>query len=501
MNAMLLPNEFDLLLRQDLASFLHRSFLQLNPNVPLAWNWHLDLLADRLTEVYEGKLKRLIINVPPRSLKSILASVAFPAWVLGKSPETRLICVSYGQELAMKMARDSQSLMLTPWYQRAFATRLSARSALHDFETLEKGGRLATSVGGVLTGRGGDILIIDDPVKPDEALSEALRTSANAWYDQSLYSRLNDKRDGAIILIMQRLHLDDMVGHVLEKEGWEVVSLPAIAKDREEWMYRTLRGLITKIREQGELLHPGREGQAQLDAALQNMGSYAFSAQYLQDPVPMGGALVKTEWLHTYEEHECPERFDRIVQSWDTASKATETADYSVCTTWGVKGKRTYLRHVLRKRMDYPELKRTVVQQKDAWKATDILIEDKASGIQLIQELKAEGLSGMHGVAPESDKYSRMNAQTPQFENGFVRIPKQAPWLEAYIHELTSFPASKYDDQVDSTSQALAWMVKEGQDPPIFQYYRQEIAKQWGCSEEEVRERLAHQRESWRKPP
>lgn len=495
MNAIAMPHEIDLLLRQDLATFLHRSFLQLNPNLPLVWNWHLDLLADRLTQVYEGRLKRLIINVPPRSLKSILASVAFPAWVLGNRPNSRLICVSYGQELALKMARDSQSLMLTPWYQRAFPTRLSARSATADFETLEKGGRLATSVGGVLTGRGGDILIIDDPVKPDEAVSEAQRNSANAWYDQSLYSRLNDKREGAIILIMQRLHLDDMVGHVRAKEDWEVVSLPAIAQDHEEWTYRTPRGITTKVRESGELLHPGREGRAQLDAALQNMGSYAFSAQYLQDPVPMGGALVKTEWLHPYEEHECPERFDRIVQSWDTASKATEAADYSVCTTWGIKGKRTYLRHVLRKRMDYPELKRTVVQQKEAWKATDILIEDKASGIQLIQELKSEGLAGFRGAAAESDKYSRMNAQTPQFENGFVRIPKQAPWLEAYIHELTSFPASKYDDQVDSTSQALAWIAKEGQVPGIIGFYEGELASRWHCSVEEVQERLRKERE------
>jgi hypothetical protein len=144
MNAQLKPDEFDLLLRHDLAVFLQRVFRQLNPHVEMTWNWHLDLLVDRLTQVYEGKLKRLIINVPPRSLKSITASVAFPAWVLGNRPSTRLICVSYGQELAAKMARDCQNVMLAPWYQRAFATRLSQRSALADFETLEQGGRLAT---------------------------------------------------------------------------------------------------------------------------------------------------------------------------------------------------------------------------------------------------------------------------------------------------------------------------------------------------------------------
>lgn len=494
MNAQLTPNDFDLLLRQDLATFLHRSFLQLDPHSNFSWNWHLDLLADRLIQVYEGKLKRLIVNVPPRSLKSITASVAFPAWVLGKAPSTRLICVSYGQELAAKMARDCQSLMLSPWYQRAFATRLSGRSATADFETQSKGGRMATSVGGVLTGRGGDIIIIDDPVKPNEALSDAQRQSANAWYDNSLYSRLNDKREGAIILIMQRLHLDDMVGHVQGKEPWEVVSLPAVAQEREVWTYQTLSGPRTKIRELGDLLHPGREGQAQLDAALQNMGSYDFSAQYLQRPVPQGGALIKLDWLHTYEPHELPERFDRIVQSWDTASKATEMADFSVCTTWGVKGERIYLLHVLRKRMDYPELKRTVVLQKKLWRATVILIEDKASGIQLIQELRSSDLPEVRGIEPEGDKFMRMNAQTAQFENGFVRLPRQAPWLEVYTREVTSFPASKYKDQVDSTSQALAWIAIEGREPGIFGYYKQELAGMWNCSVEEVERRLEVQR-------
>lgn len=493
MNAQLQPHEFDVLLRQDLATFFQRAFRQLDPQTSLAWNWHLDLLADRLTQVYEGRLKRLIINVPPRSLKSLLASVAFPAWVLGKAPSTRLICVSYGQELAAKMARDSQSLLLAPWYQRAFNTRLSTRSATMDFETTEKGGRMATSVGGVLTGRGGDILIIDDPVKPDEALSDAQRLSANTWYDNSLYSRLNDKREGAIVLIMQRLHLDDMVGHVQGKEPWDVVSLPAIAQERERWTYRTLLGPVTKVREPGELLHLGREGQTQLDAALQNMGSYDFSAQYLQAPVPQGGALIKLDWLHRYEKHEVPERFEQIVQSWDTANKATELADYSVCTTWGIKGKKIYLLHVLRRRMDYPALKRAVKDQREAWKANNVLIEDKASGIQLIQELKQEGLS-VKGIMPEHDKFMRMNAQTSQIENGFVRFPKEAPWLESYLQELTSFPASKYKDQVDSTSQALAWFAKEGQTPGIILYYEQLAAEQMGMTVEQYADYRAAQR-------
>ena len=281
--------EFDVLLRNDLATFIARTFAHLDPQTTYAHNWHIDLLADRLTQVYQGKLRRLIITVPPRSLKSICASVAFPAWVLGRDPSKRIICASYGQELAFKLARDNMAVMSADWFLRAFATRLAAqRTAAGDFETTQRGGRMATSVGGVLTGRGGDIVIIDDPVKPDEALSDAQRQAANDWFDNTLYTRLNDKRTGAIVIIMQRLHLDDLVGHVLEKEDWEVINLPAIAQEDEVWDYATFLGPTQYVRQAGELLHPAREPQHVLDALRTTLGEYTFSAQYLQSPVPVG---------------------------------------------------------------------------------------------------------------------------------------------------------------------------------------------------------------------
>lgn len=471
-------NDFDMILRQDLSSFIHRCFQHLDPHTPFASNWHLDLLSDRLRQVFEGKIKRLIINVPPRSLKSISASVAFPAWVLGLNPSQRIICASYGQDLSNKMARDCLSIMQSPWYCRAFPTEISQRSATADFETTARGGRLATSVGGVLTGRGGDIIIIDDPVKPDEAMSDTSRQNANDWYDNTLYTRLNNKREGAIILIMQRLHLDDMVGHVLEKEPWTVVSLPAIATEREEWTYRTLSGTKTKIRQPDELLHESREGKSELDAVQQNVGSYVFSAQYLQNPVPMGGGLIKEEWLHYYEEFELPENFELILQSWDTANKESELADYCVCTTWGIAKDKTYLLHVLRRRMEYPELKRKVKEHRAIWKAQKVLIEDKASGTQLIQELKQGDMPEVEAFKPEGDKLMRMNAQTAVIENGKVRFPKNSPWLASFVTELTSFPKSKFKDQVDSTSQALCWMANNSVRPTILEYYKMLYEKQ-----------------------
>lgn len=472
--------EFDVLLRNDLTTFIARSFAHLDPQTTYAHNWHVDLLADRLTQVYQGKLRRLIITVPPRSLKSICASVGFPAWVLGRDPSKRIICASYGQELSNKLARDTAAVMSSDWYQRAFATRLaSQRSAAADFETTRRGGRMATSVGGVLTGRGGDIVIIDDPVKPDEALSEAQRQAANTWFDNTLYTRLNDKRTGAIVIIMQRLHLDDLVGHVLEKEDWEVINLPAIAVEDEVWHYNTLFGPVERQRAAGEVLHPAREPVEVLDALRRTLGEYAFSAQYLQAPVPLGGGIVKAEWLAYYEPQDKPETFETIVQSWDTANKESELADYSVCTTWGVNNKKYYLLHVLRKRMEYPELKRAVVQQAELWNARTVLIEDKASGTQLIQELR-QTLSKVKGIKPEHDKVMRMVAQTPEIEAGMVLLPKDAHWLTDYVYELTTFPKGKYDDQVDSTAQALKWITGAGRTPAAILFYQQEWERRTG---------------------
>ena len=487
-------DEFDALLRNDMGTFIATTFAHLDPNTPYAHNWHIDLLADRLTQVYEGKLRRLIITVPPRSLKSICASVAFPAWALGRNPGLRLICASYGQELSSKLARDTAAVMSSTWYRRAFATRLaSQRTAAADFETTQRGGRMATSVGGVLTGRGGDIIIIDDPVKPDEALSEAQRNAANDWFDNTLYTRLNDKRTGAIVIIMQRLHLDDLVGHVLAKEHWAVVNLPAITAEHETWSYSTWDETHNIQRAPGELLHPDREPLETLEALRNTLGEYTFSAQYLQAPVPLGGGLVKLEWLRYYTPEQKPDSFDTIVQSWDTANKESELTDYSVCTTWGVKNKTCYLLHVLRKRLQYPDLKRAVIEQAEMWTATTVLIEDKASGTQLVQELR-QTLSKVTGVKPEGDKVMRMQAQTPPIENGMVLLPKEAHWLGDYVQELVTFPKAKYDDQVDSTAQALKWISQGAGNDAYIRAYEIINARDMGVTVDEYLEYLRQRR-------
>src|SRR5690348_10248333 len=252
--------EYEVLLRRDFTTFAGRCFYELNRQTNLAMNWHLEVIAAKLTEVREGKIRRLIINLPPRHLKSLMASIAFPAWCLGLDPTAQILCVSYAQDLADKLARDCRGIMMSPWYRQLFRTRLAPhRQAVQEFITTGQGYRLATSTGGVLTGRGADIIIIDDPLNPDETLSDAQRQAANEWYDHTLYSRQNDKQRGAIVIIMQRLHEDDLVGHVLGQEDWEVLSFPAIAEENEGHRIETILGPRCFARRQGAALHPDRE--------------------------------------------------------------------------------------------------------------------------------------------------------------------------------------------------------------------------------------------------
>ena len=457
--------------RQDFHTFMHLSFRELNPRVQFQRNWHTELIAAKLESCFRGETRRLIINVPPRSLKSHAASVAFPAYVLGHDPSAQIICASYGQELANKHSLDCRALMASARYKQLFRTRLSAqKQGVPEFATTQKGFRLATSVGGVLTGRGADLIIIDDPLKPEEALSESQRQAVNEWYDHTLYSRLNDKRDGCIIIIMQRLHEDDLVGHVLEQENWDLVRLAAIAEEEEVHTITTTLGTRTVCRHVGEVLHPEREPLELLHHLHRTMGAYNFAGQYQQQPAPLGGGIVKREWFKTYVKGEEPAKFDMILQSWDTANKSSELSDFSVCTTWGRKRSKFFLLDVLRQRLDYPDLKRAVRSNAERFHPSNILIEDKASGTQLIQELIRDGVSHVTKYEPSMDKIMRLHSVTSTIENGFVYLPTEADWLAAYLHELTIFPNGKHDDQADSTSQALDWAKAWPSRLPLEEY-------------------------------
>jgi predicted phage terminase large subunit-like protein len=347
--------------------------------------------------------------------------------------------------------------MESPWYRQLFPGTQLQRSAELELETTRKGMRYATSVGGTLTGLGAGLIIIDDPLKPQDAFSKTKREAVKQWYDTTLYSRLDNKATDVIIVVMQRLHMDDLVAHVLEKEVWEHLDLPAIA-DRDQIF--TLTDGREVGRPAGAVLHPEREPAEVLETIRQNIGSVTFSAQYLQRPVPEEGHLIKWDWFPRYKTLPSFRGGDRIVQSWDTASKATELADYSVCTTWHQQGNVSYLLEVYRAKLEFPSLKRAVIDQRGKWHARTILIEDSASGTALIQSIKADRIEGFPrpiGVTAQGDKVMRLHAHTATIEAGHVYLPEKASWLEAFQEEVLAFPASRHDDQVDSLSQFLTW--------------------------------------------
>jgi len=442
-------------LRRDFVAFLHKVFCSLSPGQAFVPGWHIEAIAHRLEQVRRGEIRRLIINLPPRSLKSIAASVAFPAFVLGHDPTKRIICVSYSGELARKLSNDFRAVLEQPWYRDAFPGAMVGRfkDSEGEVELSARGFRLATSVGGTLTGRGGDVIVIDDPLKPADALSEASRSSVNHWYASTLLSRLDDKRRGAIVIVMQRVHLDDLTGFALsQSDDWTVLSLPAVA-ERDEIVALT-HGRCHR-RRAGDLLSPAREPLATLEELRRQLGSDLYSAQYQQAPVPPGGAMIKRHWVARYKTPPVAERGGSIVQSWDTAAKGGPDNDWSVCTTWlRVRGANWYLLDVWRGRVDYPALKAQVVAQQERWRSNRVLVEETGTAIGLIQELRGR-VRGLIGVRPERDKVTRMSIASARFEAGQVFLPEGAPWLADLEAELFAFPGGRHDDQVDSISQAL----------------------------------------------
>ena len=336
-------------LRLDLTTFIHRSFQTVGGGRRYRHNWHVEAIAYHLEQCFFGNTKRLLITLPPRHLKSISASVAFPAWVLGHDPSKRVLCASYSDVLAGELSRDCRRVMESEWYRRVFPrTRISVeKNSETHFVTTAQGHRYATSTGGSITGMGGDIIIVDDPIKSDEALSETRRTAINEWFDRTLSTRLDRPADGVIIVIMQRLALEDLAGHVLQKGNWTHLNLPAIAT--ADKLISIGYGLVHQ-RTTGEVLHPQHISRERLAEKKKEMGSFHFSAQYQQDPVPAEGEIIKWSWFRFYRSPLIPQCGDQIVQSWDTAYKAKTTSDFSVCTTWLVRGNLKYLIDVLREK-------------------------------------------------------------------------------------------------------------------------------------------------------
>jgi len=446
------------LLRTNFGAFLHRCVLHLNPGAIFRNNWHIDAIAYELSQILEGKNNRLIINMPPRHLKSITVSVAFTAFLLGHDPKRRIIGISYGEQLSAKHSADFRSIVESRWYQQAFPAMRIVRATDTEIHTSQRGFRKATSINAALTGFGGDCFVLDDPQKPVDAQSDALRSQLNNWYTNTLLSRLDNKESGAILVVMQRVHLHDLTGYLLESASeWRHLSLAAIAETDEiiptgpETFHR---------RNTGEALHPEHESLKTLEKLRADLGSENFGAQYQQEPVPPGGGMIKKTWIRYYET--LPERTHkhRVILSWDTAAKDGALNDWSVCTIWQKVETVYYLLDMVRGRYEYPRLRDVAIDLARRFKPHAILIEDASTGTALAQELKRSGQFAVKLIPVEHDKRGRVYIQQGKFEAGLVQFPKDAPFMPDVESELLTFPQGKHDDIVDSITQALAYKFR-----------------------------------------
>lgn len=462
------------LYRNSFPAFIRKVFTTVSPGHQYVHSWHIDAMCEYLLACERGQIKNLVINIPPRCMKTITVSVAWPAWLLGHNPSAQVMAASYSQNLSEKDSMNTRYVMESPWYQKCFPDTVISpdQNQKRKFTTTAKGHRIATSVGGTVTGEGADYLILDDPLKPDEAIADTgtVRNKTNDWVDQTFMSRKNDPKSAVSVLIMQRLHEEDVAGHLLER-GWEHLSLPA------EFTRKTTISIGDKRWDmnQGDLLTPERLGREELRQLQVDLGSWAYAAQYLQNPAPVGGGLIKKQWFRFASER--PISFNKVIHSWDTASKDGVLSDYSSCTVWGVRKDGYYLLEVINTRLEFPELKKKVLDMAERDKPDYILIEDKASGQALLQELRATSMLPLYAIMPRQDKVTRLSAVSPEFEQGNVVLPEYAHWLDDYINQLTVFPNAKYDDMVDSTSQFLTWakernLLKGINPPPPLADYR-----------------------------
>ena len=442
--------------RQDFVSFIRMAYDLLPHSEPLSMNWHVEAMAYHLEQVRLGRIKRLQINFPPRHLKSLVTSVAFPAFVLGHDPTKRLIVTSYGSDLAVKFANDCRTIINSPHYKSTFPGLQISRMKNTESEiaTTRGGFRLGASVDGSLTGRGGQILIIDDPLKQSDACSDAKRDHVNTWFKNTLYSRLDDKQKGAIIIVMQRLHDDDLCGFLLKNShDWVVLNFPAIAFTDEQIPIGDGRFHHRHI---GDVLHPERESKSDLDRIRSEVGEDVFATQYQQCPTRPTGHMIKRGSIRRYHHLPIRKQSHLVIQSLDTAIKVGASNDYSVCVTLLLDDQRNYyLLEVLRDRVLYPELKAQAIAQAKKHRPDIILIEEAGLGATLIKHLKAAGLPAV-GVVPIGDKLTRVSVQLEKFANGQVFFPEEAPWLIDLENELFAFPNGRNDDQVDALIQALA---------------------------------------------
>ena len=387
---------------------------------------------------------------------------------MGHNPSTKIMCISYGEELASKLAADCKSVMEADWYKELFPeTRIRTdKKSVMDFETTNHGGRFATTISGAVTGRGADWIIIDDPLKPVDAFSDTQREKVNDLYGNTVNSRLNNKNTGRILVVMQRLHAHDLSGFLFENDpDFKSIVLPLIAEKDEKWQIknRITKMIMTYERKKGELLHLEREGEKVVNSYRNSMSSFVFSAQYQQNPMPIDSGMIKKEWMQYYPQQPY---FAAIILSWDTATKTLERSAYSACVVLGIgRDQKYYLLEVFRSRLDFPELTRKVLEVSDKYEQiaqgrTITLIEDASSGTSLYQMLRGR-IASLKSVSCKGSKEQRFDIVVLKTEQGDLLFPgKYEAWFKNFEDEFLAFPNSLFKDQCDALSQALNYGVE-----------------------------------------
>lgn len=474
-----------------LAEFTRQAWHIVEPGTELLWGPHLDLICECLESITLGEvpcdaflaahdlpaepLTALVINVPPRYCKSTIVSVMWPCWEWAHRPEMRGMYSSYSAELSTQHSLARRRVLESDWYMTGVRTvwcpdgvwGLSPDQNLKTrFENTRRGQMLAVSTGGSATGAGGDRVVMDDPLNPTEALSDARRASANTFYDHTLSTRINDKTTGAFVLIMQRLHQADVTGHVLSQGGWCHICLPCVAESDERHVFPR-SGRVWE-RATDDVLWPERESAEQVAHAKVRLGSWAFAGQYQQRPTPLEGGLIRRAWLRYWTRSRQPDDGDDVVelpdaltdhvQSWDMTYWDTDTADYCVGQVWARCGANVYLLDQDRAKRDLPASKDAIRVLSARWpQASRKMVERTANGAEVLRTMRDE-VPGLVGVKVEGSKVARLMAHIAMLEAGnvFLPHPREAGWVTDTIEEWTLFPSGEHDDTVDAMSQALS---------------------------------------------
>jgi len=434
----------------------------IEPNKPLINGYYIDLICDHLDAVTKGYIQRLIMNMPPRYGKSNFVSILWPSWSWTQNPEMRFTCASYSGKLATKHSVARRRIIESSWYRNRWGMSVNITTDQNqktEFENTSRGSMVATSVGGTVTGTGGDVIIADDLLDPRRAESAIMREATLDFFDKTLSTRLNDKTTGRMIVVEHRLHKDDITGHIIQSgDRWHHLSLPAISEQREKIIFPLTNREIH--REINDVLCQERESEEQIKRQKKIMGTRAFVAQYQQKPTHEEGALFKRGWWKFWNQK--PAGFDLAIQSWDMTFKETKAGSYVVGQAWWKRGINYYLMGQWRKRVDFSDTVMGVLTFSGAHpETTGKLVEDAANGPAIISHLQHR-VDGIIPVKPMGSKLARAQAITPLAEAGNIILPDPsiAPWIGDFIEEAATFKGvdGEINDQVDSMTQAVNYL-------------------------------------------